>query len=190
MRDRIAFTSKRRSPSRGEVLDLAQRLADDAELIGGVVDREAAVVAERAALAAQDVEAQGVEGAHGQLGGGRAIAEQVADALAHLLGGLVGEGQGGDGLGADAEIEEVSDAIGDDAGLARASAGQDQERATAVEDRGPLRRVELGRVDHRGRRYGSTRARSTPAIAAASVARCRYDGACASRGVDRRAGGP
>jgi hypothetical protein len=56
-----------------------------------------------------------------------------------------------DRVGRDAQIEQVRDAVGDDAGLARAGAGQHQQRPTAVDHRRALRRVQLAGIDgHRG----------------------------------------
>ena len=58
-----------------------------------------------------------------------APADQFGDALLHFAGGLVGEGDGEDVSGRDALRDEVGDAEGDDAGFARAGAGQNQNRA-------------------------------------------------------------
>ena len=55
---------------------------------------------------------------------------QLLDALGHLGGGLVGEGDSEDGIRRDAALlDEIGDAVRDDAGLARAGSGQDQHRA-------------------------------------------------------------
>ncbi|MNP14133.1 hypothetical protein D3C76_1064460 [compost metagenome] len=78
---------------------------------------------------ADDVQAQVVEGRDRQalaLAG----AQQGADALLHLAGGLVGEGHGDDVLGADAALlDQVGDLAGDHAGLAGTGAGQHQQGA-------------------------------------------------------------
>ena len=62
-------------------------------------------------------------------------AEQRFDARAHLFGGLVGEGDGEHlvRLGV-AVADEVRDAAGDDARLARSGAGEDQQRPADVQD--------------------------------------------------------
>ena len=71
------------------------------------------------------------------------VAEQQLDALAHLLRGLVGEGDGQDLAGARAPgLHEPGDAVGEHARLARAGAGQDEQRAVAVGHGLALGRVE------------------------------------------------
>ena len=72
-------------------------------------------------------------------------ADQVADALAHLRRRLVGERDREDlpGTGLPGR-QQVGDPVGEDAGLAGAGAGEDQERAAGVLDRFALRRVEAG----------------------------------------------
>ena len=57
------------------------------------------------------------------------VAEDAGDALPHLLRGLVGEGDGEDlALLRQAGPDQVGDAVGDDARLARAGAGEDEQR--------------------------------------------------------------
>ncbi len=69
-------------------------------------------------------------------------AKQAPDALAHLAGGLVGEGDGEDAPRGDAALaDQVGDAVRDDAGLAGAGAGEDEQRAVTVGDR-----LDLGRI--------------------------------------------
>jgi hypothetical protein len=50
-------------------------------------------------------------------------------AFLHGAGGFVGKRDGENRVGQHAEIEKVSDAVGDDTRLAGASASQDQQRA-------------------------------------------------------------
>jgi len=71
--------------------------------------------------------------------------EQQLDALAHLLGCLVGEGDG-QHLAAlrAARQHDVREAVCEHARLARSGAGQDQQRAVAVLDRLALGRVQAG----------------------------------------------
>ena len=58
-----------------------------------------------------------------------ACAHQLLDPFGHLAGRLVGEGDGENRVRRDADVfDQVSDAIGDDAGLAAAGPGQDQHR--------------------------------------------------------------
>ena len=92
-------------------------------------------------LAAQDAHAGRVEGRHPrQLA---SLAEQALDALAHLARRLVGEGDGEDAPRRDAALaDQVRDAMRQRARLARAGAGEDQQRAVAVQDRLLLHRIE------------------------------------------------
>src|ERR1700691_5481772 len=62
--------------------------------------------------------------------GERGVADELVDALGYFGGGLVGEGDGEDGVrGGAALIDEVRDAVGDDAGLAGSGAGEDEDGA-------------------------------------------------------------
>jgi hypothetical protein len=75
----------------------------------------------------------------------RGVVELPVHALAHLLGGLVGEGDGQDGVGRDAFLgDEPGDAAGDDAGLARAGSGQNEQGAFSGLDGGALFRIQIG----------------------------------------------
>ena len=57
------------------------------------------------------------------------MADELFDALGHLGGGLVGEGDGEDGVRRDtALLDEIGDAVRDDARLARARSGKDEHR--------------------------------------------------------------
>ena len=77
--------------------------------------------------------------------------EQPLDPRAHLLGGLVGEGDGEDLVGTGVPLEhQPGDAMGDDPCLPGAGAGEDQQRAVDVHDRGPLFGVEGGEEIHWG----------------------------------------
>jgi hypothetical protein len=54
------------------------------------------------------------------------VSEQVGYALAHFAGRLIGEGDGEDGFRRDVVVvDEVADAVGDDAGFTGAGAGKD-----------------------------------------------------------------
>src|SRR5579872_5811853 len=68
--------------------------------------------------------------------GERSMADELVDALGHFSRRLVGEGDGEDGVGGDAAlIDQPGDAMGDDAGFARSSAGQNQHRSVDGFDR-------------------------------------------------------
>ena len=138
--------------ARGELLGVeahaAHDLLDDALLIVFVVDGEGAgesfaVDFERFNVAAQDAHAERVEGGDQRLGK-RGVAEQPVDALAHLAGGLVGEGDGEDGVGSDAFfLDEPGDAAGDDAGFAGAGSGKDEQRTLGGLDGGALFGIQI-----------------------------------------------
>ena len=80
-------------------------------------------------MAAQELDADRVEGAEPRHALDIAFADQHADALLHLARGLVGEGDGEDlrGVG-EAGGEDMGDAGGQDARLAGAGAGEHQNR--------------------------------------------------------------
>ena len=133
--------------ARGEALgvdvEVVEAALDQAALVGGVVDRELARVAEPVGVGAQHAGAGGVEGHDPHRAGG--AADEQLDALAHLLRGLVGEGDGEDLVRARlAGAHQVGDPVGEDAGLAGAGAGEDQERPLAVHDGVALRGVQPG----------------------------------------------
>ena len=101
--------------------------------VRGVVDREGRLQADAAGLAAQDPHAGGVEGGHPHPVGARP--DQADDPLAHLAGRLVGEGDGQHlARPHPPGRQQVGDPVGQDPGLARAGAGDDQQRAALVHD--------------------------------------------------------
>ncbi len=72
------------------------------------------------------------------------MTEQLVDALAHFAGGLVGEGDGEDGVGRDVFLlDQPGDAMGDDAGFAGAGAGEDEQGALGSLDSGALFGIEM-----------------------------------------------
>ena len=122
--------------ARREALGIEFELGEGAlhqrHLVGVVIDYEIAVEADMLTLAPQHVRAECVEGGCGELI--RRLPEQGDEALSHLSGSLVGEGDGGDAVGGDADdAHEVRDAVRDDARLAAAGARDDEQRAV---DRG------------------------------------------------------
>ena len=111
----------------------------------GVEDGKAAAQADGGVLDLQELQAQGVEGADGQLAGRLAL-DPLANAFAHLLGRLVGEGDRGDALGrVAAAVDQVGDLFHDHPGLAAAGACQHQQWALVVQHRGAL-----GGIEHVG----------------------------------------
>jgi hypothetical protein len=94
-------------------------------------------------VAAQDAHAERMECGDDGLGDAES-ADQFFDALAHFGGGLVCEGHREDGFRHHPLVlDEVGDAVGDDARLAAARAGEDQHRALGSFDGLALLRVEL-----------------------------------------------
>ncbi len=131
--------------ARGEALgvdvQVVEALLDQAPGVGRVVDRELARVAEPVRVGAQHAGAGGVERHHPHRA--RGAADEQLDALAHLLRGLVGERDREDLRRARlAGAQQVRDPVREHARLARAGAGQDQQRTLAVRHRLPLRRVQ------------------------------------------------
>ena len=106
-----------------------EQLLDQPDLVVGIEDGEIGLEADQLGMAAQDAGADGVEGAEPRhaLDAG---ADQLADALLHLAGGLVGEGHRQD-FGRPGALggEDMGDAGGQHARLAGAGAGQHQQRA-------------------------------------------------------------
>ena len=138
--------------ARGELLGVEAHalhdLLDERRLIVFVEDGEGAgealaVDSERFDVAAEDAHAEGMEGGDERLGQ-RGVAEQLVDALGHFAGGFVGEGDGEDGVGRDVFLlDEPGDAMGDDAGFARAGAGEDEQGAFGGFDGGALFGIEI-----------------------------------------------
>ena len=123
-------------------------LLDDRLLIGFVVDgegsREAdAIDAHGFDIATEDAYAEAVEGGEGGLGE-RGVAEDFLDTLGHFFGGLVGEGDGENVVRGDAALlDEVRDAVRDDARLARTGTGEQEHGAIDGEDAFALLRVHV-----------------------------------------------
>ena len=83
--------------------------------------------------------AEGVDRAALDLGGG--VAEPGLETVRDLVGSLVGEGEGADAGGVDAELlDEVGNALCEAVGLAGAGAGEDEERFRAAADGAALGR--------------------------------------------------
>ena len=143
-----------RSEPVGIRLVLLDQALDQRARIAGVVDREGLREAELLGLTAEDPHARRVErrDPHAL----RAIADQLADAVAHLTGRLVGERDCEDlarpGLSG---AQERGHPAREDAGLARPGAGDDEQGGAAVGDRLALRRVQPREQVFVGARDGS-----------------------------------
>ncbi len=139
--------------TRREALGVEAEVADDvageAIGVGRVVDRELTGVAEQVAVGTQDAHARRVERRHPHRLDDRA--DERPDAFAHLGGRLVGERDRQDLGGVHAHVDEVGDAVREHAGLARAGAGDDEQRAGLVHDR-----IELVGVQPLGERRRPT----------------------------------
>ena len=114
-------------------LQLFEHLLDERDLIGRVVDDEIARQADGGRFAPQEARAQRVERRDPRADQRRA--EQRLDASAHFFRRFVGEGDGKNFVVLRVAFgQEVRDALRDDARLARAGAGKDQQRAVDVQD--------------------------------------------------------
>ena len=125
----------------GVDVEVVEALLDQPALVGRVVDRELARVAEPLRVGAQHARAGGVERHHPHRA--RGAADKQLDALAHLLRRLVRERDREDLVRARlARAQQVRDPVGQHARLARAGAGEDQQRTGGRGDGLALRRVE------------------------------------------------
>ena len=120
---------------------VADHVAGEAVGVGLVVDRELLRIREPVGIPPEDPHASRVEGRDPHLL--RHRTHQRADPRLHLVGGLVGEGDGQDLERADPVVaDQVGDAVREHPRLARPGAGDDQQRAVGVGDRLRLDRVE------------------------------------------------
>ena len=121
---------------------------DDACGVGRIEDGKRRLQLGELRVLAQHAQAHRVEGGDDQALGVDALG-QLGGALLHFARGLVGEGDGGDRARLVAAFtDQVGDLVGDDARLARAGAGQHQQRAVEVLRRFALRRIERGKQAH------------------------------------------
>ena len=126
-------------------------VAHHAHHVVAVQNREPGLEPHGGPVFAQDAHAQAVEGADCQVFGG-APAHQALGPLAHLLRGLVGEGDRRDLLGRQPGLQQPRDLVHDHPRLARARAGQHQTRPVQVVHGLQLRGVERGGgFGHEGR---------------------------------------
>ena len=114
-------------------------VADDRHRIAFIEDGKILLVANRARLGAQNPRARRMKRADPRR---LRTIDQRGDALTHLTGGLVGEGDREHLARVGVALaEQVGDTIGDRASLAGTGAGQDEDRAVGREDRGALLRI-------------------------------------------------
>ena len=110
---------------------------DQASRVGLVVDGERRPVPEPGGVGPQDAQARGVERRHPHALG--PAPDQLGHPVAHLVGRLVGEGDGQDLPRRRVRRgHEVGDPPGEHPGLARAGTGHHEERSAAVLDGGAL----------------------------------------------------
>ena len=119
--ERIRFQSGRR------------QILDQGEGVVGVEDRETTTQPDVLRLLLHHAQAERMEGRDLQGFGGFAR-DQLADALAHLLRGLVGEGDGRDGGRGMADAQQVRDLLGDHARLSGTGAGEHEQGTIAIGD--------------------------------------------------------
>ncbi len=131
-----------------------KQLFDQADLVVGVEDGEIGFQAHQFGMTAQKLDADGMEGAQPGHPLDR-LPHHRAHTVFHLARGLVGKGHGEDFVGTrTARLQQMRDAGGQGAGLARACPGQHQHRPLDLFDRGALfgvQPVEIGRGPRRHR---------------------------------------
>ena len=102
---------------------LFEHSGHQAALVIRVINDEIGLQPDVGPLATEDASADGMERPDHQLADVRA--DEVSEARDHLPGGLVGKGHRQDPVGVHALfLDQVGDAVGEDARLARAGAGQ------------------------------------------------------------------
>ncbi len=119
---------------------IADHVAGEPAGIGLVVDGEARGIAQHRSFAPQDPDTRRVEGGNPHLVGDGT--DQRLDALLHLVGCLVGEGDRQDLERRLPLLDRIGDSAGEHSGLARARPGHHQERAAGMHHS-----VELGGVE-------------------------------------------
>ncbi len=113
-----------------------------------VVDGERPRVAQKLAVLPEHAHAHGMEGADPHATD--AARHDGREALAHLIGSLVREGDGKDLPGTDPFVcNHVGDPHREDAGLARTGASKDEKRPLRAEDRLPLGRIQPIEIEPR-----------------------------------------
>ena len=105
---------------------------DEVLAVRGLVDRKRLGKTDLFGVLAQDARKDRVERTHADIAAA-VIGDHLCDALAHLLGGLVGEGERQDVEGRHALLDHIGDARGQHARLARTGAGNNERRAVVVD---------------------------------------------------------
>ena len=132
-----------------------EQLLQKPDLVVDVEDGEVAFQPDQLGVAAQDLHADGMEGAEPRHALDH-LADDLADAVLHLARRLVGEGDGEDlARPGAAEAEDVGDAHGEHAGLAGAGAGQHQHRAVERLHRLALLGIEPREIGRAAARRGT-----------------------------------
>ena len=124
----------------GVETEIPYHVPDKPDRVRLVIDREVRREVDHAGVPAQDSDAGRVERRHPHLLGHGPNEDR--DPLLHLVGRLVGEGDGQDFERRHALVDQPGDPPGQDPGLAGAGAGHNQQRTTDVGDRIELRRVQ------------------------------------------------
>ena len=110
-------------------------------LISGVINREGAGISKTVMLFAQNSNTRGVEGGYPHSTG--RLTDESGDALPHLAGRFVGEGNGQDLTGPRISgLQQTGNTPGQHAGLTRARTGDNQQCRTPIAHRLPLARVQ------------------------------------------------
>src|SRR3954469_2412693 len=163
-------------PTRREALRVALELLEallyEPDLVGLVVDGEVRAVAEPLRLAPKNPAAGRMEGEDPEPLPGPA--EETLQAFPHLTGRLVREGDGEDLIRFRTDrVDEMGDAVGEDARLARARPGNDEQRPFRRQNRLPLSGIQvcevlLGRGDGHGsmlaRPFAASRGTACPSL--------------------------
>ncbi len=132
-----------------------QYLLDEADLVVDVQNREIRLQADHFGVAAQDFHANRMERAHPRHALDH-LADHLADAVLHLARRLVGEGDGQDlARMRAAEIEDVGDARGQNAGFSGSRAGQHQDRPVQGLHCFPLLGIEVAEIGRAPRSHGA-----------------------------------
>ena len=110
--------------------------------VDGVIDGKGGREPEHLRLAPEDACKKGMKGAHPQVPGQCRI-HHGADALLHLIGRLVGEGQGQDAMGRNTQRKQVSNTVSEHPGLPGPRPGNDQGRSLVIQYCFLLRLVQI-----------------------------------------------
>ena len=149
-------------------------LLEQSDLVVGVENGEARFQADKLVMAAQDADTHGMERAEPRHALDRA-ADEIADALLHFAGGLVGEGHREDLAGESAPgCEDVGDAGGENARLAVPAPARTSTGPSRLFDRLALLGIEARQI---GRLGGTRRRLARMRLIRGSAERARGNGA-------------